>query len=64
MPEPRYQFSFRYKEDVRKAIKKRLRELDILNKRPDQETILTMLASEDVLKKDWDNEADERWNNV
>ena len=54
----------KWSEFVRKAIKKRLRELDILNKRPDQETILTMLASEDVLKKDWDNEADERWNNV
>ena len=28
------------------------------------ESIMTMLASEDVLKKDWDNELDERWNNV
>ncbi|MBI5002240.1 hypothetical protein HZC31_02555 [Candidatus Woesearchaeota archaeon] len=27
------------------------------------ETILTMLASEDVLKKDWDKKADEKWNN-
>jgi hypothetical protein len=26
--------------------------------------ILTMLASENVLKKDWDNKNDERWNNV
>jgi hypothetical protein len=25
---------------------------------------LTLLASEDVLKKDWDNEADEQWNKV
>lgn len=54
----------KWSEFVRKAIKKRLDELDALNKRADYETILTMLASENVLKKDWDNEADERWNNV
>ena len=28
------------------------------------ESIMTMLASEEVLKKDWDNELDERWNLV
>ena len=28
------------------------------------ESILTMLASEDILKKDWENEADERWNTI
>mgnify|MGYP001600838975 CR=1 FL=1 len=28
------------------------------------ETILTMLASEEVLKKDWDNELDKRWNSL
>ena len=27
-----------------------------------EESILTMLASEDVLKKEWDNKNDERWN--
>jgi len=30
----------------------------------DVESILTMLASEEILRKDWDNELDERWNNV
>jgi len=30
----------------------------------DEESILSMLASEQVLKKDWDNSLDEKWNNV
>ena len=29
-----------------------------------KESLFTMLASEEVLKEDWDNEADERWNYV
>ena len=54
----------KWSEFVRKMIKKRLEGLRQLDKHPDQESILTMLASEDVLKKEWGNEADERWNNV
>ena len=54
----------KWSEFVRKSIKKRLDELDQLEKHTNKESILTMLASEDVLRKDWDNEADERWNNV
>ena len=54
----------KWSEFVRKEIKKRLDELEKLGKSPNKESILTMLASEDVLKKEWDNEADERWNNV
>ncbi len=54
----------KWSEYVRKMIKKRLEELDQLEKHPQRESILTMLASEDVLKKEWNNEADERWNNV
>lgn len=54
----------RWSTFVRKIIKQRLDELDMLDQRKDKETILTMLASEDVLRKDWDNEHDERWNNV
>ncbi len=53
----------KWSEFVRKAIKKRLGELDSL-KKGNVESIFTMLASEEVLKKEWDNEADERWNNV
>ncbi len=54
----------RWSEYVRKVIEKRLQELEQLEKHPLQESILTMLASEDVLKKDWDNPQDERWNHV
>ncbi len=39
-------------------------ELDSIKKHPSKESIMTMLASEEVLKKDWDNELDKRWNNV
>ena len=28
----------------------------------EEERIMTMLASEEILKKDWDNKLDERWN--
>jgi predicted CopG family antitoxin len=54
----------RWSEFVRKAISKRVLELETLEKSPHEESILTMLASEDVLNKDWDNKADERWNDV
>ena len=54
----------KWSEFVRKAIKKRLEELEILDKDKKNDSILTMLASEDVLKKDWNNELDERWNDV
>ena len=53
-----------WSEFVRIAIQKRLNDLDMLEKSPAKESILTMLASEQVLKKDWDNEFDERWNDV
>lgn len=54
----------KWSEFVRKLIKKRLNELDKIEKIKDKESVFTMLASEDVLKKDWDNELDERWNDV
>ena len=54
----------KWSEFIRKMIKKRLDELETLEKHPDQESILTMLVSEDVLRQDWENEADERWNSV
>ncbi|MFH1585544.1 MAG: hypothetical protein ABIB79_02155 [archaeon] len=53
----------KWSEFVRMCIQKRIKELEILN-HPKNDSIMTMLASEDVLKKDWDNELDERWNNV
>jgi len=54
----------KWSEFVRKMIKIRIMELESLDKSKNSEGILTMLASEDVLRKDWDNESDERWNNV
>ena len=54
----------KWSEFVRKTISKRLDVLDMLERNPEQEGILTMLASEEVLRKDWDNAADERWNKL
>ncbi|MAG47016.1 hypothetical protein CL617_00285 [archaeon] len=54
----------KWSEFVRRIIKQRLDELDKMDKHHDKESILTMLASENILKKEWDNEEDERWNNL
>ena len=54
----------KWSEFVRRAIKERLDQLDRLESSPAKESVLTMLASEEVLKKEWDNKADERWDNV
>ena len=54
----------RWSDFVRKLIKKRVEELEMLDKSVDRESILTMLASEKVLKKDWNNEKDGAWNGI
>lgn len=54
----------KWSEFVRKNIKQRLDELDKIGNKINKESVLTMLASEDVLKKEWETEADERWNDV
>ncbi len=54
----------KWSEFVRKVIHNRINELENLEKSKNNESILTMLASEEILKKDWDNELDERWNNA
>lgn len=54
----------KWSEFVRMCIQKRIKELEMLQSHPSNESIMTMLASEEVLKKDWDNELDDRWNNV
>jgi len=54
----------RWSEFVRKMIKKRIGELEMLEKMPEKESILAMFASEGVLKKDWENELDDRWDDV
>lgn len=33
-----------------------------LEQNTDEESLLTMLISEDILKRDWNNELDKRWN--
>ena len=53
----------KWSEFVRRIIESRLDELDTLNKQ-DDESVFTILASEEMLKREWDNPADERWNNV
>jgi predicted CopG family antitoxin len=53
-----------WSEFVRKMIKKRIEQLDKLENDYGEENILTMLASERMLEKEWNNEMDERWNNV
>jgi len=54
----------KWSEFVRKIIKQRVDELEELGKKSNNESFLTMLASENSLKEDWDNKPDERWNNV
>lgn len=54
----------RWSEFVRKAIKNRVQDLEKLDKHPSNESIMTMFASEDILKKDWENEFDGRWDDV
>jgi len=50
----------RWSEFVRKIIKKRVEELEKLDVE-EKESIYSMLASEEVLKREWDNKYDERW---
>lgn len=54
----------KWSEFVRKIIKKRIEELETLDKSANKDSIVNMLASEDVLKKDWDNKEDSAWDNV
>ncbi len=54
----------KWSEFIRKVIRQRIAELNQIENDKNSEGIMTMLASEEVLKKDWDNETDERWNNV
>jgi len=54
----------KWSEFVRKMIKQRIDELEMLNKSDNKESIINMLASENILKEDWDNDEDKRWDNV
>ena len=57
----------KWSELIRKIIAERisiLEKLKVIENQDHIESIMTMFASQDSLKRDWDNEADERWNNV
>ena len=49
---------------MRKSIRKRIEELESIEGLSDNESIMNMLASEESLKEDWDNELDVRWDDV
>lgn len=53
----------KWSEFIRRAILQRVIELESIEN-SSKESVYTMLASENVLKKDWDNELDNRWDNV
>ena len=54
----------KWSEFVRKSIQHRLDDLEKIEKHPHKECIFTMLASEEVLRKDWENRYDDRWDGV
>ncbi len=53
-----------WSEYVRKIIEKRVNELEKIDSEEREENIFTMLASEDLLKKDWNNEYDSLWDKI
>ena len=55
----------KWSEFIRKAIKQRIQDLMQIEKSKNEEGILTMLASENILKKDWNTkEEDLAWNDL
>lgn len=53
----------KWSEFIRKCVEQRIKELESISNK-DNESILNMLASEESLKKDWDNDLDKRWDYV
>ena len=54
----------KWSEFVRKIIENRIEDLEKLGNKKNRESIFTMLASEEVLKGEWENKFDERWNDI
>ena len=54
----------RWSEFVRKIIENRIEELEKIGSQKNRESVFTMLASEEILKKDWENKLDNRWNDI
>ena len=60
----KYYSEIKWSEFVRMCIQKRIKEFELLKNHPNSESLLTMITSQESLKKDWNNKKDERWNNV
>ena len=54
----------KWSEFIRKCIQQRVAEMEKIKKIMENESVMNMFASQEILKKDWDNKMDERWNNV
>jgi predicted CopG family antitoxin len=54
----------KWSEFIRKCIQQRIIEMEKIKGIMENESVMNMLASQEVLKKEWDNELDERWNDV
>lgn len=54
----------KWSEFIRKAILARLKQMEAIESFSQDEGVLNMLASQEVLRKDWDNDLDERWDDV
>ena len=54
----------KWSEFIRKCIQQRVAEMEKIKNIMENESIMNMFASQEILKKDWDNKMDERWNNV
>ncbi len=49
---------------INELTEKKIVKCSVLDKDERKESIITMLASEDVLKKEWSNKEDDRWNDT
>ena len=54
----------KWSEFVRKIIENRIEDLEKLGNKKNRESVFTMLASEEILKGEWENKLDERWNDI
>ncbi|MBS3074744.1 hypothetical protein J4447_04835 [Candidatus Pacearchaeota archaeon] len=54
----------KWSEFVRKMIHHRITELEGLEKNDKSGSIFAMIASQEALKKHWDNKEDEIWDNL
>jgi len=53
----------KWSEFIRKEIEEHIEKLEKITENQ-QETLLCMVASEEVLKKDWENTYDDQWDTI